>query len=107
MPDLFSGVQGLIATVLSFGAFGLVLYGLIDAIRTPEHAFPAAGKQTKQIWLIILGIATALAFVSLGSLGIFMIVAAIAGGVYVVDVRPAVKQTGGGRGSNEGPYGPW
>lgn len=107
MPDLFSGVQGLVAMVLSFGAFGLVLYGLIDAIRTSGHAFAAAGKQTKQIWLIILGVATALAFVSLGGLGIFTIVGAIAGGVYVVDVRPAVKQTGGGRGSNEGPYGPW
>lgn len=107
MPDLFSIAQGLVGTVLSFGAFGLVLYGLIDAIRTPDHAFTAAGKQTKQIWLIILGIAAALAFVTLGGLGIFTIAAAIAGGVYVVDVRPAVKQTGGGRGSNEGPYGPW
>ncbi|HEX6194945.1 MAG TPA: DUF2516 family protein [Jiangellaceae bacterium] len=107
MPDLFSGVQGLVALVLSFGAFGLVLYGFIDAIRTQESAFRVAGKQTKQIWLIILGIASALAFVSLGGLGIFTILAAIAGGIYVVDVRPAVKQTGGGRGSNEGPYGPW
>lgn len=107
MPNLFFGVQNLVATVLSFAAFGLVLYGLIDAIRTQEQAFAAAGKQTKQIWLIILGIATALAFVSLGGLGIFTVAAAIAGGIYVVDVRPAVKQTGGGRGSNEGPYGPW
>lgn len=107
MPDLFFGVQSLVTTVLYFGAFGLVLYGLIDALRTPEHAFAAAGKQTKQIWLIILGVATALVFVSWLSLGIFTIAAAIAGGIYVVDVRPAVKQTGGGRGSNEGPYGPW
>lgn len=107
MPDLFASVQGLVAMVLSFGVFGLVLYGLIDAIRTPEQAFAVAGKQTKQIWLIILGIATALAFVTLQGLGILTILAAVAGGVYVVDVRPAVKQTGGGRGSNEGPYGPW
>jgi hypothetical protein len=29
--------------------------------------------------------------------------------VYVVDVRPAVRQVGGGRrgSTNEGPYGPW
>jgi hypothetical protein len=105
--DLFGSVQQLVETVLYFGAFGLVLYGLIDAIRTPESAFPAAGKQTKNIWLIILGVSTALVFVTWLNLSLFTIIGAVAGGIYAVDVRPAVKQTGGGRGNNEGPYGPW
>ena len=33
----------------------------------------------------------------------------VAAAVYLVDVRPAVKQVGGGgsRGTHMGPYGPW
>jgi len=105
--ELFGAAQGLVGTLLYFAALGLALFALIDAIRTPEGAFPAAGKQTKQLWLIILGVASAVLFV-VGPFGGFVvgIAAVVAAGVYAVDVRPAVKQTGG-RGNQEGPYGPW
>jgi 4-amino-4-deoxy-L-arabinose transferase-like glycosyltransferase len=110
--DLFGAAQGLVGTLLYFAALGLALFGLIDAVRTPQQAFAAAGKQTKQLWLIILGVASAVLFVT-GPLGgfLFGIAAVVAAGVYVVDVRPAVKQMGGRGGnqggSQEGPYGPW
>ena len=70
----------------------------------------AAGKQTKQRWLIILGVAAAIGFVSLlNPLNIFNLIAFVAAAVYLVDVRPALRQItgkGGGR-TQSGPYGPW
>ena len=38
-------------------------------------------------------------------LSIFTIASVIAAGIYLADVRPAVK--GIGKGGNQGPYGPW
>jgi hypothetical protein len=89
-------------------ALGLQVYALIDALRQRADAFLAAGKQTKQRWLIFLGVATAIGFVSLvliGPLNFFNLIAVVAAAVYVTDVRPAVRGMTGGRGS--GPYGPW
>ena len=66
----------------------------------PAAAFLAAGKQTKQIWLAILGVALLLCLIGLGGiLGFFGFLVAVAAIVYLVDVRPAVR---GMR-----PGGPW
>jgi len=102
---------------------GMSVYALVHAVRVPTNAFVSAGKLQKNIWMIILILATLfsgagaygylLAFVSvMGAqfigigLGIFSILAVIAATIYIVDVKPAVKGMGG-RGGNNGPYGPW
>ncbi len=107
-------IQGFIVLVLSVLAFGMEVYALVDAARTRGDAFAAAGKLTKQKWVAILGVATALGFIVLpppvgagpSTLGLFGIAAVVAAGVYLVDVRPAVRQIRGG-GGRSGPYGPW
>ncbi|MBO0832262.1 MAG: DUF2516 family protein, partial [Actinobacteria bacterium] len=43
--------------LLLIGAFVIETWAFVDAIIRPKAAFPAAGKQTKPLWLIILGIA--------------------------------------------------
>ncbi len=43
--------------VLLLAAFVVEAWAFFDVIRRPAAAFPAAGKQTKPIWLIILGVA--------------------------------------------------
>jgi hypothetical protein len=84
----------LVATVV-------VVVALIDAALRRNEAFVAAGKQTKIFWILVL------------VLGLFItLVGVIAAIVYLVDVRPAVKGMGGGRGggrtsSSDGPYGPY
>jgi hypothetical protein len=93
--------------LLGLGVLALVLqgYGLIDAIRRPANAFVAAGKQTKQLWLILLGVATAIGFVSvvvLGALNFFNLLAVVVAAVYVVDVRPALQRLTGGGGNSGG-----
>ena len=50
-------VVNLFFWVLLLGAFVIETWAFIDAIIRPSAAFPAAGKQTKPIWLVILGVA--------------------------------------------------
>jgi len=84
----------------------VVLWALIDAATRPTQAFALAGKWSKQGWLILLGVGSLVVFaLGAGFLGIAGVIAAI---VYLVDVRPAVKEfRGGGSNTRMGPYGPW
>ena len=101
-----NSLQSLLLLVLGVLALGMVTFALVDAARQRADAFTAAGKLTKPKWLGILGVATAIAIITVFSpLNYFMVIAVVAGGVYLADVRPALNSiTGGG---NAGPYGPW
>jgi hypothetical protein len=79
------------------------LFALVDAITRRDAAFVAAGKQTKQFWLVVLGLAVVTSWI--GFLSLIGLVAAL---VYLVDVRPAIKDMPrGGSSQHTGPYGPW
>ncbi|GII02948.1 DUF2516 family protein [Planobispora takensis] len=100
----------LIFWVLAIGAFAMSIWAFVHALRTPARSFAVTGKQSKKLWTIILGFATLFAFAAavryLPTLGIFTIASVIASGIYLADVRPAVREIGKGGGSS-GPYGPW
>lgn len=92
--------------------FVVEVWALVDALRTSASAFEVTSKQTKKIWLLILGIANVVGLAgAVGFLTIFTILpiaAFIAAAIYLADVRPAVRpyrRRGGGQ--NMGPYGPW
>jgi uncharacterized protein DUF2516 len=94
---------------LAVAAFVVEAWAFIDAITRPAQAFVAAGKQTKLIWLIILGIAFVLGLYAAaygGVTGFLSVAAFVAAAIYLADVRPKVKEFRRGR-SNSGPYGPW
>ncbi|MEU3345507.1 DUF2516 family protein [Streptomyces sp. NPDC006700] len=108
---LMLGFQGLLG-ILKIVLMALAAFGLFDAAFRREDAFRAADKQNKVFWLIILGIALAVSY--LFSIFSFLpIIGVIASIVYIVDVRPALRQVSGGgfgrrRGSSsDGPYGPY
>ena len=90
-------------------------YALIDALRRPAQAFTASGKQTKRLWLVILGVATVIGIAAaaynvfpLGAGGILIVAAFVAAAIYVVDVKPKVKEfRSSNSGTRMGPYGPW
>ncbi len=85
--------------LLDLGLLELVAWALVDAATRPAAAFLAAGKQTKQIWLAILGVCLLLRLIGLGGfLGFFGFIVAVVAIVYLVDVRPAVRgiSSGGG-----------
>jgi Protein of unknown function (DUF2516) len=95
--------------ILLLGAFVIEIWAFGDALRRPSEAFPAAGKQTKPIWLIILGVAFVIgiggAVRYLSLLSFFPIIAFVAAAIYLVDVRPKLKSVKSG--TRQGPYGPW
>jgi len=95
--------------VLLLGAFVVETWAFVDALIRPKAAFPAAGKQTKPLWLVILGVAFVIgiggAVGYLALLSIFPIVAFVAAAIYLVDVRPKVRSLKPG--TRQGPYGPW
>jgi hypothetical protein len=97
--------------VIGFVAFVVEAWALIDAIGRPAQAFVAVGKQTKQLWLIILGVAAVVGLASavyvIGVLSILPVAAFVAAAVYLTDVRPKVKDFRSGGGTSNGPYGPW
>ncbi len=100
--------------VLAFAAFVIEAWAFIDAVRRPAPAFVAAGKQTKPLWLIILGVAVvvglgyAVYLRGLSVTSILPVAAFVASAIYLADVRPKVKDfRGSSSGSRMGPYGPW
>ena len=106
MFSSISSVQG--GGVLVLGRAALCAEGLalLDALRHRPDAFVAAGKRTKNFWLLVLGVATAVGFVS-NVLSMFGVIAFVAAAVYLADVRPALKQVSGRGGGRQGPSGPW
>ncbi len=97
---------------LGLAAFVVEAWAFIDAITRPSQAFVAAGKQTKPLWLIILGVATvvglAFAIIGVGPTSILPVAAFVAAAVYLADVRPKVRSFPKNRsGTSQGPYGPW
>lgn len=107
LGPLFSFFQ-----LLALAVLVVQVWALIDAVMRPGPAYVAADKQTKNTWLAILGLTVAVNLLFGGGvfgggfLGLFTLIGLIAALVYLVDVRPAVRQFGRG-GSSSGPYGPW
>lgn len=95
--------------VVGFVLFVFKAFLFVDAVSRRKDAFPAADKQTKTFWLIILGIAIIVDWLfGFDLLGILPVVGLIATIVYMVDVRPAVKQiSGGGRNRGNGDNRAW
>lgn len=101
--------QDWVLLVLGVAGLALEVYALVDAVTHRPDAYVAAGKRTKTFWVVILVVCVLIGFVTvfniLGTLiGLLPIVAA---GVYLADVRPALRQVSGKGGRAQGPYGPW
>ncbi|WP_351229967.1 DUF2516 family protein [Streptomyces sp. NPDC002133] len=104
------GFESLLWLVLGLVMLVLAVAALVMAALAREDAYRAADKQTKMLWLILLGVTVAVdLFLQMLFLQIAGLIATI---VFLVDVRPALQQVSGGRGrrggsSSDGPYGPY
>lgn len=87
---------GLLMVGIFYALLAVKAWALVDAALRPAPAFVAAGKLTKPIWLAILG--AALLFGLLGAFNLLGLVGTVAAIVYLVDVRPAVRDLRGGGG---------
>ncbi|KUI02221.1 hypothetical protein AU190_24195 [Mycolicibacterium acapulense] len=89
-------LQGLVGYVLFFLQIAVLVttvYAFVHAAMQRPDAYPAADKLTKPVWLVILGVAGLLALVLGSVLG--PAIAAVAAGVYLVDVRPKLLEVQG------------
>ncbi|MFL6127645.1 MAG: DUF2516 family protein [Mycobacteriales bacterium] len=89
------GLSNALLTAVSVAVLLLHVWALVDCVTRPANAFEAAGKLTKPGWLAITGIALALGLL-FNPLSLFGLAATVASIVYLVDVRPAVKEIQGG-----------
>lgn len=84
-------LQSSFLMIVSLVLFVAQAWAFIDAVSRPAQAFVAAGKLTKQAWLIILGVALAAHMLLWNPIGILNLAGAVAAIVYLVDARPAMR----------------
>ena len=88
-------LQGLVVYVLfalKIAVLVTTVYAFVHAAMQRPDAYTAAGKLTKPVWLVILGVGVLLVLV-LDITG--AAIAAVAAGVYLVDVRPKILEIQG------------
>jgi hypothetical protein len=91
---MLAGLAGTILEIVRWLVVFATIYSFVHAAMQRPDAYTAAEKLTKPVWLIILGVAGLLAV--LGVLDITGVaIAAVAAGVYLVDVRPKLLEVQG------------
>ena len=86
------GLVGYVLFALQVAVLVTAIYAFVHAAIQRPDAYTAAGKLTKPVWLAILGVGSLLAL-ALGITGVA--IAAVASGVYLVDVRPKILEIQG------------
>ncbi len=86
------GLVGYVLLALQLAVLVTAIYAFVHAAIQRPDAYTATGKLTKPVWLVILGVGALLAL-ALGITGIA--IAAVASGVYLVDVRPKILEIQG------------
>jgi 4-amino-4-deoxy-L-arabinose transferase-like glycosyltransferase len=89
---MLQGVAGLVLQVVFWVVTAVTIYAFVHAAMQRPDAYTAAEKLTKPVWLVILGVAGVLSLF-LGVMGVA--IAAVATGVYLVDVRPKLLEVQG------------
>jgi hypothetical protein len=80
----------------------VALWAFVHCLLQRSDAFPAIGTIPKGAWLAIIGVATVLAalmYPGFGFVNIFGLIAVAAACIYLLDVRPALRDATGGGGS--------
>ena len=87
------GLVGYVLFALQVAVLVTAIYAFVHAAIQRPDAYTAAGKLTKPVWLAILGVGALLALVLTPAMG--PAIAAVASGVYLVDVRPKILEVQG------------
>jgi hypothetical protein len=90
--NLIWALQGGVTMVAALALLAVKLFAFVDALTRRPDAFVAAGKMTKQAWLLILGLSALAAVLFPQPIGLFSIVGTVASFVYLLEARPAVVE---------------
>jgi hypothetical protein len=92
---MFDLTQNVIVLVL-WVVFGVVkIWAFADCVRRPAVAFPAVGRVSKVLWLLLTGVAMLTGLIPGMTLGLIGIAGLIAALVYLFDVRPRIVEISG------------
>lgn len=106
LPLGFGTLTATVASLLWLVLGAVKVWAVVDGARRRGALYPAAGKQTKTLWMLFLGLGLAFHVIS-NVLNLVNLAGTIAAIVYLVSVRPALDAISGRRGPANGPYGPW
>lgn len=90
MSALFQ-VQSTVTLVIFLVLLAVKVFAFVDALRRRPQLFPAADKQTKQLWLIVLGLSLAAHLLLPSPIGVLNLAGTVGSLVYLADVRPALQ----------------
>lgn len=97
-PIFYDDVVAVITLILLVFALIIQAVALVHAVTQRADAFPAIGTLSKGAWIAILGICFVLTIIGFGPISIFGLVGIAAALIYLLDVRPGLKELGDGRG---------
>ena len=84
-------LENSILLMVSFALLIVKGFALVDVLTRRTEVFPAADKQTKSMWLILLLVAMVAHLVFWNPIGILNLAGTVVALVYVLDVRPVVR----------------
>lgn len=84
-------IENTIMLVVSFVLFGVKALAFLDTLGRPAQVYPAADKQTKNFWLLVLGLFLVAHMLFWYPINLLNLIGTIAALVYVLDVRPTVR----------------
>jgi preprotein translocase subunit SecD len=92
---MFDFTQSAIVLVL-WVVFGVVkIWAFADCVRRPADVFPAVGRVSKVLWLILTGVALLTGLIPGMTLSLIGIAGLIAALVYLFDVRVRIAEISG------------
>lgn len=92
---MFGAVQDLVVLVLWVLLLGLKGFAFVDCLRAPSQVFPAVGRQSKVLWLVLTGLALLTGLLPNLTLSLFGIAGVVIAMVYLFDIRPKIKSITG------------
>ena len=96
---MFDTIQGFLVLGLWVVMLAVKGFAFVDCIRRPKEAFPAVGRKSKVLWLVLTGAAavTGLLYSYVSPLGLIGLAGAVVALVYMFDVRPRIREITGRR----------
>ncbi|HLV59164.1 MAG TPA: DUF2516 family protein [Natronosporangium sp.] len=92
-------VVAVVSALITLLTIVLGLVAFVHCATQRSDAFPAIGTLQKPAWLAIIGVSVVFAMLNRYGLGLFNLIAIAASAIYLLDVRPGLRDVTGGRGS--------
>jgi len=92
---MFGAVQNVVILALWVVLLGLKGFAFVECLRAPTQVFPAIGRQTKVLWLLLTGLGLLTGLVPNLTLSLFGIAGAVIALIFVFDIRPRIKSITG------------